>query len=154
MKNYINKFLGLFFLSTVLFTSCENVDFGDENVNPNAVSTPNTGAMLTNVLRNVPGLVSGVNNTLLSQHVSEVTYTEDSRYETVQWNFDGYYTGPLMDLNTIINLVSDNPSKYASSGSAGMQIGVAHILRSYIITHISDHWGMFHLAKQTKELII
>ena len=36
----------------------------------------NTGAMLTNVLRNVPGMVSGVNNTLLAQHVSEVTYTE------------------------------------------------------------------------------
>jgi len=105
MKNYINKFLGLFFLSTVLFTSCENVDFGDENVNPNAVSTPNTGAMLTNVLRGIPGMVSGVNNTLLSQHVSEVTYTEDSRYENVQWNFDGYYTGALMDLNTIIDLV-------------------------------------------------
>ena len=78
---------------SVLFWSCENVDFGDENVNPNAVSTPNTGAMLTNVLRNVPGMVSGVNNTLLAQHVSEVTYTEDSRYENVQWNFDGYYTG-------------------------------------------------------------
>ncbi len=147
MKNYINKFLGLFFLSTVLFTSCENVDFGDENVNPNAVSTPNTGAMLTNVLRSIPGMVSGVNNTLLSQHVSEVTYTEDSRYENVQWNFDGYYTGALMDLNTIIDLVSENPSKFASSGSSGNQIGVAHILRSYIITFMTDHWGMIPFSE-------
>jgi len=147
MKNKFNKLVGLFLTCSVLFWSCENVDFGDENVNPNAVSTPNTGAMLTNVLRNVPGMVSGVNNTLLAQHVSEVTYTEDSRYENVQWNFDGYYTGPLMDLNTIINLVGEDPGKYASSGSSGMQVGVAHILRSYIITFMADHWGMIPFSE-------
>ena len=91
MKNKFNKFVGLVLTFSVLFWSCENVDFGDENVNPNAVSTPNTGALLTNVIRNIPSMVSGVNNTLLAQHVSEVTYTEDSRYENVQWNFDGWY---------------------------------------------------------------
>jgi hypothetical protein len=147
MKNKFNKLVGLFLTCSILFWSCENVDFGDENVNPNAVSTPNTGALLTNVLRNIPGMVSGVNNTLLAQHVSEVTYTEDSRYENVQWNFDSYYTGPLMDLNTIIGLVGDNPSEYASSGSSGMQIGVAHILRSYIITFMADHWGMIPFSE-------
>ncbi len=147
MKKQFKKFVGYYLTFALLFISCENFEFGDENVNPNAVSTPNTGAMLTNVLRNTTGMVSGVNNTLLAQHVSEVTYTEDSRYENVQWNFDGYYTGSLMDLNAIINLVSGDPAKFASAGSSGMQIGVAHILRSYVITFMADHWGMIPFSE-------
>ena len=33
-----------------------------------------------------------------------------------------------MDLNTIINLVSEDPGKFASSGSSGMQVGVCGMI--------------------------
>ena len=44
MKKQIQKIIGLLAVSSLLFVSCETVDFGDENLNPNAVSKANTGA--------------------------------------------------------------------------------------------------------------
>ena len=142
MKTQIQKIIGLLTISSLLFVSCETVDFGDENLNPNAVSTANTGALITSAMRNLPGIVSTVNPLLLSQQVSEITYNEDSCYETVQWDFDSYYTGPLMDLQTVINLNnSENASDYSSSGSVGMQKGVAHLLRVYMYQAMTNMWG-------------
>ena len=69
MKTQIQKIIGLLTISSLLFVSCENVDFGDENLNPNAISKANTGALITSAMRNLPGLVSSVNPLLLSQQV-------------------------------------------------------------------------------------
>jgi hypothetical protein len=141
MKTQIQKIIGLLTISSLLFVSCETVDFGDENLNPNRVSKANTGALITNAMRSIPGLVSNVNPLLLVQHVSEITYNDSSCYETIQWNFDGYYTGPLMDLQTVINLNTEDPASYTSSGSAGMQMGVAHLLQVYYFQKMTDRWG-------------
>ena len=141
MKTQIQKIIGLLTISSLLFVSCETVDFGDENLNPNRVSKANTGALITNAMRSIPGLVSNVNPLLLVQQVSEITYNDSSCYETIQWNFDGYYTGPLMDLQTVINLNTTDPASYTSSGSAGMQMGVAHLLQVYYFQKMTDRWG-------------
>ena len=141
MKTQIQKIIGLLTISSLLFVSCETVDFGDENLNPNRVSKANTGALITNAMRSIPGLVSNVNPLLLVQHVSEITYNDSSCYETIQWNFDGYYTGPLMDLQTVINLNTTDPASYTSSGSTGMQMGVAHLLQVYYFQKMTDRWG-------------
>jgi hypothetical protein len=141
MKTQIQKIIGLLTISSLLFVSCETVDFGDENLNPNRVSKANTGALITNAMRSIPGLVSNVNPLLLVQHVSEITYNDSSCYETIQWNFDGYYTGPLMDLQTVINLNTEDPASYTSSGSTGMQMGVAHLLQVYYFQKMTDRWG-------------
>ena len=142
MKTQIQKIIGLLTISSLLFVSCETVDFGDENLNPNAISKANTGALITGAMRNIPSLVSTVNPLLLSQQISEITYNEDSCYETTQWNFDGFYSGPLMDLQTVINLNnSENASDYSASGSVGMQKGVAHLLKVYMMQVVTDRWG-------------
>ena len=142
MKTQIQKIIGLLTISSLLFVSCETVDFGDENLNPNRISTANTGALITSAMRNIPGIVSSVNPLLLSQQVSEITYNEDSCYETIQWDFDSFYTGPLMDLQTVINLNnSENAADYSSSGSVGMQKGVAHLLRVYMLQAMTNMWG-------------
>jgi len=142
MKTQIQKIIGLLTISSLLFVSCETVDFGDENLNPNSISKANTGALITGAMRNIPGLVSSVNPNLLAQHVSEITYNEDSCYETIQWNFDSYYTGPLMDLQTVINLNnSENAADYSSSGSVGMQKGVSHLLKVYMMQAMTNMWG-------------
>ena len=126
-----------------MFVSCENVDFGDENLNPNSISKANTGALITSAMRSIPSIVSNVDSGVLyAQHVSEITYNEESCYETIQWNFDGFYTGPLMNLQTVINLNnSENASDYSSSGSVGMQKGVAHLLKVYMLHVMTDRWG-------------
>jgi hypothetical protein len=142
MKTQIQKIIGLLTISSLLFVSCETVDFGDENLNPNAISKANTGALITGAMRNIPGIVSSVNPLLLSQQVSEITYNEDSCYETIQWNFDGFYSGPLMDLQTVININnSENAADYSSSGSVGMQKGVSHLLRVYMLQAMTNMWG-------------
>jgi hypothetical protein len=150
MKKQIQKIIGLLTISSLLFVSCETVDFGDENLNPNSVSKANTGALITGAMRNIPGLVSNVNPTLLVQHVSEITYNDDSCYETIQWNFDGFYTGPLMDLQTVINLNTTDPDSYTSSGSAGMQMGVAHLLQVYMYQKMTDRWGAIPYSEALK----
>ena len=67
MKTQIQKIIGLLTISSLLFVSCETVDFGDENLNPNAISKANTGALITGAMRNIPGIVSSVNPNLLAQ---------------------------------------------------------------------------------------
>ena len=142
MKTQIQKIIGLLTVSSLLFMSCETVDFGDENLNPNAVSKANTGALITASMRSIPGIVTNANAGILyAQHISEITYNEDSCYETIQWNFDGFYTGPLMNLQTVIDLNTTDPDSYSASGSAGMQKGVAHLLRVYMFQVMTDRWG-------------
>ena len=142
MKKQIQKIIGLLTVSSLLFMSCETVDFGDENLNPNAVSKANTGALITSSMRSIPGIVTNASAGILYvQHISEITYNEDSCYETIQWNFDGFYTGPLMNLQTVIDLNTADPDSYSASGSAGMQKGVAHLLRVYMFQVMTDRWG-------------
>ena len=143
MKTQIQKIIGLLTISSLLFVSCETVDFGDENLNPNSISKANTGALITGAMRNIPSIVSNVDSGVLyAQHVAEITYNEESCYETIQWNFDGFYTGPLMDLQTVINLNnSENAADYSASGSIGMQKGVAHLLKVYMMHLVTDRWG-------------
>ena len=52
MKTQIQKIIGLLTISSLLFVSCETVDFGDENLNPNSISKANTGALITGAMRN------------------------------------------------------------------------------------------------------
>jgi len=151
MKTQIQKIIGLLTISSLLFVSCETVDFGDENLNPNAVSKANTGALITGAMRNIPSIVSNVDSGVLyAQHVSEITYNDESCYETIQWNFDGFYSGPLMDLQTVINLNTADPTAYSSSGSAGMQMGVAHLLQVYMYHVMTDRWGAIPYSEALK----
>lgn len=151
MKKQIQKIIGLLTVSSLLFMSCETVDFGDENLNPNAVSKANTGALITASLRSMPGILANSSAGILYvQHISEITYNDDSCYETIQWNFDGHYTGPLMNLQTVINLNTDDPDTYSSSGSAGMQKGVAHLLQVWFYHHLTDRWGAVPYSEALK----
>ena len=151
MKTQIQKIIGLLTVSSLLFMSCETVDFGDENLNPNSVSKANTGALITASMRSIPSIVSNVDSGVLyAQHVSEITYNEESCYETIQWNFDGFYTGPLMNLQTVIDLNTSDPDSYATSGSAGMQMGVAHLLQVYMFHVMTDRWGAIPYSEALK----
>lgn len=151
MKKQIQKIIGLLTISSLLFMSCETVDFGDENLSPNAVSKANTGALITSAMRSMPGVLTNASAGILyAQHISEITYNDDSCYETIQWNFDGFYTGPLMNLQTVIDLNTTDPGNYTSSGSAGMQMGVAHLLQVWFYHHMTDRWGAIPYSEALK----
>lgn len=125
-------------------TSCNKLeDFGDTNVNPLGSTTPITSALLTNVESQLGGFASVIRPALYVQYVAETQYTDASLYAEPKLEFGGNYSGPLYDLQSIIDRNS-NPAtagKFALSGSAANQIAVSKILKSYLISTVTDRWG-------------
>ncbi|GAB2561123.1 SusD/RagB family nutrient-binding outer membrane lipoprotein [Spirosoma aerophilum] len=145
MKGY--KYL----LFTGLLTStlaCN--DFGDMNVNPNSALFPNTASLITGAERTVGTINSQVGPggfniapALYVQQFSDVTYIEDSRYKTINFSYNGLYSGPLVNLQAIIDQNSNESTRglAAAYGSNGNQIAIARILKAYVFQYITDRWG-------------
>lgn len=149
MKNIIKT--GLFILVLTGLMSCN--EFGDVNDNPNAPTFVGTENLLSGALAQVggqigastyrsSGMIGGTFGELYVQHLSQITYTEDSRYQSTRtgWNF--WYNVPLSNLNQVIALNSgENASKYLSGGSNSNQIGVARIAKAYFYNQLTERYG-------------
>ena len=124
-------------------TSCDPGDFGNMNLSPNNPSTPNTAAFLTGALRNIGGMTTEMVPALYTQQFGDVTYIEDSRYKTINFNFNGFYTGPLVTYKNIIDLNTNEATKTtaAANGSNNNQIAVARIAKAYTYMWMTDRWG-------------
>jgi hypothetical protein len=152
MMTNFNKYILMVGLGgALLITSSCNKDLGDYgtiNNNPNATTAPITSALLTNALN---GLNFGVwdqggfrtVNGIYAQYFAETQYTEASRYAKTTFNFDGFYSGSIYDLQNIINYNLDpaTAGTAASFGSNKNQIAVARILKAYYFWTITDSWG-------------
>lgn len=127
----------------LLGSGCKKLeDFGDTNDNPLGSTSPITAALLTNVESQLGALAQSVRPALYVQYISETQYTEVSLYQEPKLDFAGTYSGPLYDLQSIIDRNSGaDAAKYAASGSAANQKAVATILKTYIIWTITDRWG-------------
>ena len=135
-----------------LFTvaSCNKIeDFKNLNTNQNQTTTPIPSALLTNVEANMGanlGFDAGGINTgsgLYAQYYSETQYTEVSRYNKPNYNYDAYYAGAIEDLQNIINYNSDPATAGAAAvfGSNNNQIGIARILKAHYIKFLTDAVG-------------
>jgi hypothetical protein len=151
MKRYISK---IWIKALVLFSlagaGCNPGDFGDLNVNPNEPSESNTAALLTGAITSLPGGIITQSTVLTSaypnlyvQYLSDKQYTENSRYSTVGFNYGAVYTGPLDNLQLIIDINSDSATAEQAGryGSNENQIAAAMILRSYLYLHLTDRFG-------------
>ena len=134
--------------SLMLTSSCNKPgDFGDTNVNPNATTIPVTSALLTNVEavigNNVWGNAIAQTSALYAQYSSETQYTDASRYTDPNLGWDGYYGGPMYDLQTIINYNTDPATKDIAQlyGSNANQIATARILLNYYYMVLTDTYG-------------
>lgn len=127
---------------TILLVGCD--DFGNLNVDPNNPSQVRTELLLTNVQRNISAVSGSYIGNLWVQYMAETQYDDDSRYSTTTYDFNGWYTGPLMDLQTIIDLNTNEDTRgdALSGGSNNNQIAVARILKAYFFNVITDRWGM------------
>ncbi|MBN7812373.1 SusD/RagB family nutrient-binding outer membrane lipoprotein [Algoriphagus sp. H41] len=137
----INKLVMGVLVGSMLLTSCS--EFGDMNTDPNRPSNPLTSGLLTGAQRSVSSVVGDATSVLYAQHLSEKQYTESSRYQTVYFDFNGFYSGPLMNLQRIIELNTNEATKgdVLSSGSNENQIAVARILKAYFFASLTDRWG-------------
>ncbi|MBB6328694.1 hypothetical protein FHS59_004353 [Algoriphagus iocasae] len=140
MRNIKNTVLGLV-AGTLMLSACS--EFGDTNVDPNRPSSPLTSGLLTGAERSVSDVIGSAIGVLYVQQLSEKQYTEASRYQDVYFDFNGFYTGPLMNLQRIIKLNTEEETKgdVLSSGSNENQIAVARILRAYFFGVMTDRWG-------------
>lgn len=140
MKNIKNIVYSLL-IGTLTLGSCG--EFGDLNVDPNRPSDPLTSSLLTRSLRNISDVIGDQTSTLYVQHLAEKQYTEASRYQTIYFDFNGFYSGPLMNLQRIIELNTDEATRLEVSarGSNNNQIAVSRILRAYFFSMITDRWG-------------
>ncbi len=107
-------------------------DFGDTNDNPAVTSQPTVAALLTGVESGLSGNAANTTAGLFCQYFSETQYPGAGLYQasSLQADFTGYYSGPLMDLQNIININSSNN-----------QSAVARILKAYIFWIVTDRWG-------------
>lgn len=163
MKNIIkNSFIAL--TVSLALISCESYDFGDTGVNKNLPVAPVPSSLLAGAQAKLVGATSlsgTATPSLYVQHLSQTQYTEESRYQTINFNwnivgsgtndaangiFDGtvnFYNKPLFNLKQIIELNSGgDKEKYAAFGSNNNQIAVAKILWSYYFQWATDRWGM------------
>lgn len=127
----------------LLTFSCETVDFGDINDNPNGPSAAVTSQLLTQAERTVATIGTHLSGVLYTQQITEGQYPGESRYATLTYSYNGYYTGPIQNLNEIIKLNTDEATKSEaeSYGDNDNQIAVAKILRAYMLQFMTDRWG-------------
>ncbi len=134
----------------IVAPSCEKVDFGNMNVNPNLAKSPNTAALLSNALSTLGTYTAGVAGNspatiggLYGQFYAETQYTDASRYARSINNWDGFYAGPLKDLQNIIDYNKDPETAplAISNGSNANQIAVARILKAFHFWVLTDTWG-------------
>ena len=142
-KISIYKSITLAAVLAVSTTACDPGEFGDMNVNPNSPSTPNTSGFLTGALRNVGFMTTDITPALYTQQFGDVTYIEESRYKTIVFSYNGFYTGPLNAYQNIIDLNTNAETKVtaAANGSNNNQIAVARIAKAYTYLWITDRWG-------------
>ena len=137
MKNKNIK-IALIAMGVTTLASCSKIkDFGDTNVNPAAITSPTTYAILTNVESGI-NQASGIwafayDNSASSwiQHVSETQYPSEGLYDiTVTYYGFGAYTNSLLNLKTIID-----------KSTVPDEIAAARILTQYIYWNITDNLG-------------
>lgn len=129
--------------SVVMFLGIGCSDFDDTNVNPNNPVKVSPSTLLSSSLRSIASYLSASTPVLYVQHFAQTQYTEGSRYQDVNFNFNGLYTGPLVNLEHLIELNSDDATKAdaLSGGSNANQIAVARILKAYFFNIGTDRWG-------------
>jgi len=141
--NKIIKNIALFICVSVVFSSCETIDYGNINDNPNGPTAAVTSQLLTEAQRSVPSIL--VNETTINymQHITEGQYPSPSKYNTLTYNYNDWYTGPIQNLNEIIKLNTDPDSAVdaAAFGSNNNQIATSKLLRAYFLQFMTDRWG-------------
>lgn len=144
MKN-ICKSLILLGCAVFLFVGCKKFD-GSMNIDPNSPAKASGTQLIANAQLYLPGLGSSPYGVHYPQYLSNTSFTDNSRYTTVNFNFYGLYTGPLENLENVIN----NQSLDANEGAVVNQVAVAKVLKAYFFWHMTDRWGSLPYSEALK----
>ncbi|MEJ7767968.1 MAG: SusD/RagB family nutrient-binding outer membrane lipoprotein [Chitinophagaceae bacterium] len=121
--------------STFLVSGCTK--FSDSiNTDPNNPTRASGTQLIANAELFLSGISSSPYGVHYPQYLSNTSFTDNSRYTTINFNFYSFYTGPLMNLENAINA-----SLSANEGPVANQVAVAKILKAYFYWHMTDRWG-------------
>ncbi|CAN0501825.1 unnamed protein product, partial [Scytosiphon promiscuus] len=148
MKNILLNYK-ILILSLVIGMGACTDNFEEVNTNPNQPTVVPTSYLMTQAQRaNVSWILEegsiheyGIH---YSQMWSQTQYTSFiTRYDNTELNFSTWYSGPLADIQEIINIMSDpdQAAAFEASGSTNNQLAVARIMRAWAFQNITDFWG-------------
>ena len=120
----------------VIAGGCKKFD-GSLNVDPNRPTKASGTQLIASAERSLPDMSSSPFGVHYPQFLSNTSFPDNSRYTTISFNFSGWYTGPLMDLETVINSTTLD----ANEGPVVNQVAVAKILKAYFFWFLTDRWG-------------
>lgn len=123
-------------LALVVAGGCKKFD-GSLNTDPNRPTKASGTQLIASAERSLSDMSSSPFGVHYPQHLSNTSFPDNSRYTTISFNFSGWYTGPLMDLETVINSTTLD----ANEGPVVNQVAVAKILKAYIFWFLTDRWG-------------
>ena len=127
----------LYLVSATLLFMLGCTKFNDSiNTDPNNPTRASGTQLIANAALSLPTLSSSAYGVHYPQHLSNTSFTDNSRYNTINFNFYNLYTGPLANLENAIN--SDLS---ANDGPVVNQKAVAKILKAYFFWHMTDRWG-------------
>lgn len=136
--------LTLILTSGLVFVSCDNADFGDTNLNPNAPNVANTASLLTGAERSMSSILTATEPLCYVQYITNGQYPKETIYDVVNFEYTTAYVSILNNLQTVIDINQDpaTATSALANGSTNNQIAVAMILKAYVFQHITDRWGM------------
>lgn len=143
--NNIKKIFYLLVVTLLTFTSCNDVDFGDTNTDPNNPSVLSAKSLLSGAERDLPMLIDATTPMTYVQYLTNGQYNGESQYSGLNWPYDFFYNRALLNLNTVIKLNTDDNTKGAAAAEGGYnnnQIAVAKILRTFYFQIMTNRWGM------------
>lgn len=121
----------ILFLTIIFSGSCTLRDFEEDiNLDPNNPSNASAPQLLANAMLSLQDIGESTTGEFLGQYLSETQYVVTSRYPQEGTSFYGWYEGPLVNLQTVLN-----------TATAANHLAVAKILKAYYIWHITDRWG-------------
>jgi len=112
---------------------------------PNNPTKASGTQLIANAELTLPTLSSSPYGVHYPQYLSNTSFTDNSRYTTVNFNFYSFYTGPLNDLENVLQTQLN-----ANQGPIANQIAVAKILKAYFFWHMTDRWGGLPYAEALK----
>lgn len=135
-KHNIMKYLWIA-ISPMLILSCTKFD-DSYYEDPNRPSKASGTQLIANSQFFLPNVSSSVYGVHYPQYLSLTTFTDNSRFISTNFNFSTWYTGPLMNLETVIR---NEKELNANEGPVVNQIAVAKILKAFFLWHVTDRWG-------------
>lgn len=135
MKKITKKLL-LFATISLLIFSCDTVDFGDINTDPNNPSTASSSGLFANALKSLPDHLTQTTSILYAQYTANGQYPDESNYVSLNWSYYGWYSGALKDLQAVVDVNTENPVPNSKNA-----IAAATLLRAYYLHTLTDRWG-------------